>query len=95
MYFHHNWPAAGQAVESAFPAIRQHVLLPWATSIPEAGGALRRAVSETLLANLASLVPPEWMHPATAQGYVDFFLRRLSAADRFVEEAERAHASLF
>ena len=30
LYFHHNWQNAEQFVESAFPLIRDHVLLPWA-----------------------------------------------------------------
>src|SRR3954447_6336856 len=35
LYFHHNWPEISRAAGSGFPMIREHVLLPWATSIPD------------------------------------------------------------
>src|SRR5262249_43403107 len=36
LYFHHNWPSREAMAESRFPAIRDHVLLPWASELPAA-----------------------------------------------------------
>ena len=41
LYFHHDWESIERAALSAFPAIREHVLLPCASAIAEVDGALR------------------------------------------------------
>lgn len=92
LYFHHNWETAERTVQSAFAAIRQHVLLPWASDIRGADRVLRSAVSDGRLSEAAGLVPEEWMRGPG--DYVDLMRRRIEVADGFVEEAVRAHASL-
>jgi hypothetical protein len=47
LYFHHNWPTADP--RSRFPAIRDHVLLPWAKGIAEADALLRRVLGRDVL----------------------------------------------
>ena len=106
LYFHHNWPATEPALETAarsrFPAIRDHVLLPWASRIEEADQRLRPLLSEELFARIVDQIPEEWLSPDPAAappagrraGYVDFLTRRLAAASLFVEEAVRARAQL-
>lgn len=104
-YFHHNWKP-GQDLETAargrFPAVRDHVLLPWASRIEEADRRLRPMLDEGLFARLVAEVPDDWLAPppgtATPDewraGYLSFLTRRLAAAAGFVEEAARAHAQL-
>ena len=104
LYFHHNWPATAPAMEQAarsrFPAVRDHVLLPWASRLEEADRRLRPRLSEALFAAIVEPIPDDWLSPdpgAAADrraGYVDFLTRRLEAAPLFVEEAVRARAQL-
>lgn len=102
LYFHHNWPTREQAAGSLFPLVQKHVLLPWASRIEEADRALRPLLNEEVFTGILHQVPDAWLIPAPGAEtpaekramYVDYFLRRLTAAPKFVEEAVRAHAQL-
>jgi hypothetical protein len=102
LYFHHNWPSIDQMALSKFPAIRDHVLLPWANQIMEVDAPLRSKLTEALFTEVLDQVPDSWLLPepgASTQeekrlAYVRFLSRRLSAASSFVEEALRARAEL-
>ena len=102
LYFHHTWRDLEQAARSRFPAIREHVLLPWASRLEAADRRLRPRLGEELLARLVEHVPAGWLVPAAGDatvaerraGYVEFLSRRLAAAQLFVEEAVHAHAEL-
>jgi hypothetical protein len=66
LYFHHNWPARdGAALEAAsrrpFAAARDHVLRPFADSIPEADAALAPQLTPEALRAIVDLVPGEWL----------------------------------
>ena len=101
LYFHHNWRNVEQAAESVFPAIRQHVLLPWAGAIEEAAEESCEKLNEMVFARILDDVPDPWLLPesgipdaaAKRAAYVEFFLRRLHSAN-FTREAIRAHAEL-
>lgn len=102
LYFHHNWQNVEQMARSRFPAIRDHVLLPWASRIEEADARLRPLLSQNLFQRVTDQIPDGWLLPepgletpgAKRAGYVDFLTRRLDAASLFVEEALRARAQL-
>jgi hypothetical protein len=102
LYFHHNWQNVAQMAETPFSLIRQHVLLPGASRIEEADKALRTLLTKDVLTHILALVPDAWLLPAPGietpaakrAAYIDYFLRRLSAAPIFVEEAMRARAEL-
>ncbi len=102
LYFHHSWESAETMAESRFPAIKDHLLLPWASRIEELDPLLRGLLSEDLFRNLAEQIPDAWLppdpgYPSPAEqrdGYVRFLTRRLAAAQRFVEEAANARAQL-
>lgn len=88
---------------SRFTAVRQHILLPWASCIAGANAVLRPLLTQELLANLVGYVPDEWLLPGGSldnppdcrRGYISYLERRLDAASNFVEEAVHAHAELF
>jgi hypothetical protein len=102
LYFHHDWKDTAAKARSPFPAIREHVLLPWAARIPEADRSLRAVLSRSVLTQVLAEVPDGWLLPepglptpsAKRAAYVDYFCGRLEAASEFVEEAVRARASL-
>ena len=100
LYAHHAWER-GAPPEAAYPAVRDHVLLPWAGSIataaaraaPRLGGEVARIVAALPDAWLAAEpgLPDAAAHRAR---YVDYLTRRLAARAGFVEEADRARAAL-
>jgi hypothetical protein len=102
LYFHHNWPSLDAMAASRFAPIRNHLLLAWASAIPEADLALRPRLSEGLLREIVDLVPDEWLTPeasaptpeAKRDAYVHYLLTRRDASAYFVEEAQNAHAQL-
>src|SRR5918911_4058998 len=66
LYFHHNWPARdGTALEAAgrrpFAAARDHVLLPFASSIPEADAALAPLLTAGVLRTIVDMIPTDWL----------------------------------
>jgi HipA-like kinase len=90
LYFHHaGGPAAGHE-QTPFPAIAEHVLLPFAASIPEADARLAPRVTRDLLAEVVGAVPAEWLNGDDPRQYVEYLERRLDAPRSFVVEAERA-----
>jgi hypothetical protein len=94
LYFQHSWENILQAAESRFPAIRQHVLLPWASGIKAADEFLRPRLNAGFFADLIADLPEDWLsEPNRRSGYLDFFNRRLQTSG-FVEEAIAAHALL-
>ena len=102
LYFHHNWQNVQQAASSAFPAIRQHVLLPWASAIGEAAAHCMGRLDRATLAEILNQVPDPWLLPepgiatpeAKRAAYVDYFTLRLQSSSNFVEEAIRARAGI-
>ena len=95
LYFHHNWPSAAQAVESPFTAVRDHVLLRWASAIQSADSTLRGKLNQDVFARVLDLVPDEWLPEGGGRpDYVSWLTQRLQAAPMFVEEAVRARTAL-
>lgn len=80
-----------------FPAIRDHVLLPWANGIAEIDAESRRLLPEMRLKEILDGVPDAWLSPEPEQRrreYLHYFSQRLLGASLFVEEAIRARAKL-
>jgi hypothetical protein len=102
LYFHHAWGDYLTAAERPFAAIKDHVLLSYATALPTADRRLRPRLSSETLASIVAAVPDEWLSPDLRPGGADqqraayraYLERRRDSAAVFVEEAERARASL-
>jgi hypothetical protein len=102
LYFHHDWRNVHKMAESPFPAIRQHVLLPWADCIGEAAAASASRLNTDVFGCVLDKVPDPWLLPepglATPSdkrgGYIQFLSSRLNASANFVQEAIRARAEL-
>jgi len=92
LYFHHDWRNIEQMARNRFAAIRQHVLLPWANRIAEAGRECRSRLTAETLDRILRAAPLEWLQQ-TREEYLDYFERRLAAEPEFVEEALRARAA--
>jgi hypothetical protein len=90
LYFHHASEHAAGHERTPFPAVAQHVLLPFAGSIADADARLAPRVTRELLQEIAAAFPNEWLDGDDPQVYVDYLLGRLTEPRQFVEEAERA-----
>ena len=80
--------------------MRDHVLLPFASSIADADARLAPLVDRAVLEGLAAAIPttgsPEAGLPDPAAhraAYVDYLAARLEAPRPFVEEADRVRAA--
>jgi len=101
LYFHHTWQNRETMARTSFPAVREHVLLPWASGIAEADRRLRPRLDEAVFARAIEQIPASWLtsEPGLSAaerraGYLTFLTQRLAAASSFVEEAVRARAQL-
>ena len=102
LFFHHDWDNMEKKIESPFAQIEQHVLLPWAAEIEQAGEVARDRLTPDVLQRIVGDVPDAWLEAIpgeqTAQErratYLDFFQRRIASAHIFEQEAARAYARL-
>jgi len=101
LYRHHlTWDLLPRAGDP-FPAIADHVLLPFARSINDVDDALAEALGGGAVEEVVALVPDGWLvadgeeaDPAgRRRAYVEYLTRRLAPPRAFAEEAERARAS--
>jgi hypothetical protein len=87
LYLQHAGLEASMA-DRAFPQIADHVLLPIAGSIAEAGDRIATQVNETAIAEAVGTVPPEWFTAAPASVYVEYLTARLLDRSRIEQEIE-------
>jgi len=90
LYFHHAENVSPEHALGRFEAVRDHVLLPFASSIADADLRLVDRVTSDTVARIVADVPPEWLGSGEGDVYVDYLSRRLDAPRGFVEEAESA-----
>jgi HipA-like kinase len=101
LYVHHTWKDPDEHAARPFERSRDHVLLPFASSVAAASERLAPRVSESLVRELVAQIPGEWLAPdpragdadAQREAYVTYLLTRLDARDAFTREAERARAA--
>jgi len=99
LYFHHAPERVPGEERNAFPAIAEHVLLPYAGSILAADERLAGRITLALIDRVLDAVPLEWLdRPAkpddgAVQLYRRFLAGRSQGPRGFVAEAERARAA--
>jgi hypothetical protein len=102
LYFHHGWGDGADRSASAFPAIKDHVLLKFAGALDEADAAMTARITPKLIQDVVALVPDAWLASDQAfatptlarEAYVQHLSRRLESPRAFLEEAKRARAML-
>jgi hypothetical protein len=102
LYFHHDWDRMQTKIESPFSEIRNHILLRWASRIPQAAELAREKLTQKTIEEIVGLVPDAWLEAIPGDlsaherraGYIDFLTRRLSASQIFEKEAMDARARL-
>lgn len=102
LYMHHDWAGYLERASTPFTAIRQHVLLPYASQIVPAAMAMIDTLTPAVIHDVVSAIPEQWLgdEPRFATvtehrlAYSDYLLRRLESAAVFTEEAIQARAAL-
>jgi hypothetical protein len=90
LYYHHDAERFSSRSRDPFPAIRDHVLLPFADRILEADARLAPLLSEEPVRQIVAAIPEAWLE-LPRDSYLQFFVERLQAPRAFAEEAARAH----
>lgn len=101
LYVHYTWRDVDAHARRPFERIREHVLLPFASSIEAADARLAERIDEAILNDIVEAVPEAWLPrdqviggpAAQRRAYVSYLLRRLEAPRPFVEEAARGPAA--
>ncbi len=101
LYIHHTWRHPDEHARRSFDRIRDHVLLPFASSIEAADERHAATIDRPLLQDLVDALPGLWLptdptvgdEAAQRTAYVRYLLRRLEAPRAFVEEAEHARTA--
>lgn len=98
LYWHHGWDGSAKGHDRGFPLVAQHVLLPYATELPDAAEALTSALTETAIADALDRVPDAWLADVDAaerrRAYVARLAARRAAIPKLLEEALRARSQL-
>lgn len=100
LHFHHAWDGAETWTLSPFAGVKDHVLLPWASRLGDAGERLAGRLGARAFESALAEVPDAWLEGEPRftgprdhrAAYLRLLERRLAAAPRFLEEAERARA---
>lgn len=102
LYFHHGWREGADRSGDAFPAIRDHVLLRFASGLRAADSTLSARLTPAVITDVVSSVPDAWLTGNTPfasadqarAAYTQHLTRRLAAPRAFAEEAIRARDAL-
>jgi hypothetical protein len=90
LYWHHAPSHPADHERGRFQAIREHVLLPYASSVLAADARLAPLATREVVEQVAAAVPDVWLEGEDRRMYVDYLTRRLEGPRAFVQEAEDA-----
>lgn len=101
LYFHHSWADWQAQAIKPFAAIKDHVLLPFASELETADIYCRKVLNENLIRKVIELIPDEWLSlnqqvspEEQVQVYTDFLVTRLQHAEQFLNQAIHARKAL-
>ena len=98
LYFHHNWETWENHLTRTFPLIKDHVLLPKATSLQRASDEIKQIIHSAVISEIVSKIPEDWLlsegdffNPDEMRtAYITFLNAKLVMIDELVKEAEDA-----
>lgn len=100
LYFHHTWTNYRDRSRDPFPAIKDHVLLEFASDLSAVDRTMSERLTPDLIHRIVKLIPETWLvegSPFTdsnqhRDAYVEYLLSRLEAPRNFLQEAIRARS---
>jgi hypothetical protein len=95
LFMHHRWAGWQQRIQSPFPQIANHVLLPIAGDLAAADARLRPQLTTELIAHIVDSVPADWLGEETEftderaqrEAYVTYLVERLNGPRAWLDEA--------
>lgn len=99
LYFHHTWTNYRDRSHSPFPAIKDHVLLRFASALQATDSLMAEQITVERLEHIVQLIPDGWLGDSAfagidehRQAYLEYLLSRLQSPRLFLEEAIRARS---
>jgi hypothetical protein len=100
LYFHHTWHNYRERSRDPFPLIKDHVLLPFASSLQEVDAKMTGRITPNITDSIVKLIPDAWLLGDSSLGgsnpyraaYMEYLLSRLKPPHVFLEEAIRARS---
>ena len=100
LYFHHSPRDFALRAHEPFAAIKDHVLLPFASELDAADAAMSSRLTPAVVADVVALIPDAWLDDdplaaaksAQRAAYASYFARRLESPRAFAQEAARARS---
>ncbi len=101
LYFHHTWQDWETGIRP-FPNVKSHVLLPYASMLPQVDETFRSKLTEDLLGEIVERVPEDWLDNGSPfstprehrNAYKTFLMRRIANSELFINEAVDARKSI-
>lgn len=102
LYLQHTWTDMENRARTPFPQIADHVLLPVAGSIAQAGESGRVQLSDGALDEIVALIPDDWLQDCAPfasaadlrSAYGSLLAIRLASADAFEATADAAREAI-
>lgn len=96
MIFQHSWENWENQVKSAFPMIKDHVLLPRATQLEMVNEEMKSLITEGMIEEVVEMIPSEWILASrdtdsaeeARNVYREFLWRRFLNSEVFVNGAK-------
>lgn len=100
LYFHHAPDNYLERSRQAFPLIKDHVLLQFASALPEADSRMSQQLSAEAITNIVNLIPDAWLMEDSSiaerkqhrEAYIEYLVRRVEPPRAFLEEAISARS---
>lgn len=100
LYFQHTWDNYLERSRSPFPAIKDHVLLSFASTLLEADALMSERLTPEIIDTIVQLIPDAWLVENSLfseshqhrNAYTEYLLKRLEPPHVFWEEAIRARS---
>ncbi len=98
LYFHHAWDRWTAGEHKSFPAIKDHILLQFATCLDDAAGLFQQTITPSLIGQILTQIPDEWLWEETdslspeqkRNAYQDFLVSRVLNIQLLTKEADDA-----
>ncbi|MCD7972437.1 MAG: aminotransferase class I and II [Candidatus Azobacteroides sp.] len=102
LYFHHGWVNWEKHIRGTFPQVKDHVLLPYATKLPEMDNVCKRLITDELIEEIIYTIPNDWLTwkenqetvEEIRQIYICFLKERRDHSELFIKEAQHARNAL-
>lgn len=99
LYFHYTWKNYRERSLDPFPAIKDHVLLPFASELTAVDSKMTERLAPSIINSIIQLIPDAWLVESALSeniqhrdAYMEYLLKRLEPPHLFLEEAIRARA---